>query len=69
MATITTYDPKFKENFTNKPILFLHGEKDSIISIDGQIDFVASNDHSIQFFKYKDVNHTITNRMKTDLMK
>ncbi|PEL11223.1 S9 family peptidase [Bacillus sp. AFS017336] len=68
LATIEKYDPKFSGNVNNKPILFLHGEKDRVISIDGQIDFVASNNHDIQFLKYKDVNHTITNRMKTDLI-
>ncbi|PGL69513.1 alpha/beta hydrolase [Bacillus sp. AFS055030] len=62
------YDPKFIGSTTKKPILFLHGESDLVIPIDGQLDFLTTNYNAkIDFLKYKDVNHTITNRMKTDL--
>ena len=62
------YDPKYKKTYTKKPILFLHGEKDMIIPISGQVDFLATNNSNISFLKYEDVNHSISNKMKSDLI-
>lgn len=69
LDTFLKYDPKFKNNNMKKPILFLHGEQDIVIPIAGQLDFLSStNNHDIKLLKYEDVNHSITNCMKNDLI-
>lgn len=68
LETFVKYDPKFKNSTIRKPILFLHGEQDLVIPISGQLDFLATKQCDyIDFLKYKDVNHTITNSMKNDI--
>ncbi|PGS49571.1 alpha/beta hydrolase [Bacillus sp. AFS041924] len=68
LSLFEKYDPKNKNTFSNKPMLFLHGEKDMIIPISGQFDFLATNNSIISFLKYEDVNHSISNKMKSDLL-
>lgn len=63
------HDPKYKRVLINRPILFLHGEMDDVIPIDGQNDFIkSSNEKYLSFLKYKEVNHTFTTSMKNDLL-
>lgn len=68
LEVFVKYDPKFKYSTIRKPILFLHGEQDLVIPIGGQVDFLATKQNDfIDFLKYMDVNHTITNCMKNDI--
>ncbi|WP_129688527.1 alpha/beta hydrolase family protein [Gottfriedia acidiceleris] len=68
LETFVKYDPKFKYSTIRNPILFLHGEQDLVIPIGGQLDFLTTkHNYYIDFLKYKDVNHTITNSMKNDI--
>lgn len=66
------YDPIRRNLHITKPIIFLHGENDQIVPIIGQRNFVSHCQkvgvlNSIQFLTYKDVNHTITNEMISEL--
>ncbi len=67
------YDPKYKELSPTQKILFMHGENDQTIPIVGQNEFLSHyknlfNENQLDFFTYKDVNHTITVEMKKDLL-
>ena len=71
LHTFKLYDPKYKSFQNDNPILLMHGESDQIVPIIGQADFISSYENQnrkINFLKYKDVNHTITNNMKNDLL-
>lgn len=67
------YDPRQKEVKYDNPILLMHGELDSIVSIKGQEDYFAylnSKGYSdIQFNTYPTINHTISTEMVDDLLK
>lgn len=67
------YDPRQKEVNYDTPIILMHGELDSIVSIKGQEDYFAyltgKGYSEIQFNTYPTINHTISSEMVDDLMK
>lgn len=67
------YDPIRKEK-SPFPILLMHGEQDAVVSIKGQEDYYASltcgsAGNKIAYFKYKNINHTISEEMTEDLLR
>jgi len=70
---INVYDPIGKIT-SFSPILLMHGEQDTVVSIEGQKDYynyLTKNNarHDVVFYKYKDVNHTFSEKMVENLIK
>lgn len=66
------YDHRGKKT-NSSSILLIHGEQDTIVSIEGQKDYfnylVESNDiHDVVFNTYKEVNHSFTDEMMDHLI-
>ena len=63
---LKAYDP-VRKNVRHSPILLMHGEQDSIISIEGQKDYYKYLNNvghtDVAFKAYRDVNHTLTEEM------
>lgn len=70
---LTAYNP-IKANTGSSSILLMHGKEDTIVSIKGQEDYYAylteePNTGNITFLRYKNINHSISEEMKRDLMR
>lgn len=69
---INFYNPRGK-NISNSSILLMHGELDTVVSIDGQKDYFKFLKGSgtlgdVVFNVYKNVNHSLTEEMLEDLI-
>lgn len=68
---ITAYNPIGK-NKSYSPVLLMHGEQDSVVSIEGQKDYFnyltdCDAIYDVDFNVYKDVNHSFTEEMLESL--
>lgn len=69
---LNSYDPVLKDK-SFSPVLLMHGEQDTVVSINGQKDYYAyladeSESTNITFLKYENINHTISEKMSADLI-
>lgn len=69
---LNSYDPVGKDK-SFSPILLMHGEQDTVVSINGQKDYYAyladePETTSLTFLKYENINHTISEKMSADLI-
>ncbi|KAA0549894.1 alpha/beta fold hydrolase [Bacillus sp. BGMRC 2118] len=66
------YDPGQKEINYNTRILLLHGELDSIVSIEGQKEYYSyitqQGYENVQLITYPEINHTISPEMISDIV-
>lgn len=70
---LNAYDPRHKDK-PIAPVLLMHGERDSIVSIKGQEDYYAylregSSERDVTFLKYENVDHAISEDMTSDLIR
>ncbi|MBM6619634.1 alpha/beta hydrolase [Bacillus suaedaesalsae] len=67
------YDPRQKEMNYHTSMLLMHGELDSIVSIEGQQDYYSyitkQGYEHIHFNTYQEINHTISPEMVDDIVK
>ncbi|WP_019414456.1 S9 family peptidase [Paenisporosarcina sp. TG20] len=68
---ITAYNPIGK-NKSYSPVLLMHGEQDSVVSIEGQRDYYnyltdCDANYDVDFIVYKNVNHSFTEEMLENL--
>ncbi|WP_075619152.1 alpha/beta hydrolase family protein [Paenisporosarcina indica] len=66
------YDPKGKKT-KSSPILLMHGEQDTVVSIEGQKNYLTyltegNRIHDVVFNTYKDVNHSFSEEMIENLI-
>ncbi|WP_162920093.1 alpha/beta hydrolase [Paenisporosarcina cavernae] len=68
-AVLRKVDP-IHHPIRNKQILCVHGDADTVVSMEGQKEFVRSFEQSneLTFRVYPEVNHTITDEMSADVM-
>ncbi|MDJ0333349.1 prolyl oligopeptidase family serine peptidase [Planococcus sp. S3-L1] len=69
---LISYDPMTKTKAFS-PMLLMHGEEDTVVSIKGQEDYYAylsggTEATDIKFLKYESINHTISEEMTEDLI-
>lgn len=69
---LDSYDPRQKGKGTS-PVLLMHGERDSVVSIESQEDYFTylregSLDENVTFLKYENIDHTISEEMTGDLI-
>lgn len=65
---LRAYDPVLQEQST--PTLFLHGQRDAVIPIETQEHYVqqsAGTNKDLTFFKYRFINHTVSDQMIADI--
>ena len=72
MDKLTSYDPLGK-NKGFSLILLMYGVQDNVVSIQGPENYYAyltnkSKTENITFLKYKDINHTISDKMMKNLI-
>jgi uncharacterized protein len=69
---LSSYDPVGKD-ICEAPILLIHGEQDSIVSIEGKEHYYSylinqKNSNKVKYLVYQDVNHQFTMEMLVDLV-
>jgi uncharacterized protein len=64
---LKAYDP-VERKYSGAPVLLMHGDKDSVINVEGQHTYAAHcNSSQVAFAIYKDVDHEFTAAMVRDL--
>ena len=65
---LRAYDPVLQKQST--PTLFVHGQRDAVIPIETQEHYVqqsAGTNKDLTFFKYRFINHTVSDQMIADI--
>lgn len=70
---LISYDPMTKTKAFS-PMLLMHGEEDTVVSIKGQENYYAcltgrTEANGIEFLKYEHINHTVSKEMTEDLIR